>query len=156
TISDPAATNSPRTVPVTLTIGASSPLGEAVDNTALSWSTGGTANWFAETTTACCGGDAAQSGAITHNQSSWLRTTVTGAGKLTFYWKVSSEKNYDFLRFYIDGVEQVRISGSIDWQLKTYSIASGIHTLEWRYTKDRSINSGSDCGWLDEVSYTPA
>ncbi|MCX6000314.1 MAG: hypothetical protein NTU41_12220 [Chloroflexi bacterium] len=157
TISGTGAANTPRTVAVTLTINASSsPLAEAVDNTALSWSTSGNASWFAETTTAYYGGDAAQSGAITHNQSASLTTTVTGAGTLSFYWKVSSEKNYDFLRFYIDGVEQVRISGSVSWQLKTYSIASGTHTLEWRYTKDRSINSGSDCGWLDKVSYIPA
>ncbi|MCX6000315.1 MAG: hypothetical protein NTU41_12225, partial [Chloroflexi bacterium] len=131
-------------------------LGEAVDNAGLSWSTGGNANWSAETTTTYYGGAAARSGTITHNQSSWLRTTVTGAGALTFYWKVSSEKNYDFLRFYIDGVEQVRISGAIDWQQKSYSVASGTHILEWRYTKDRSMSSGSDCGWLDKVVFTAA
>jgi len=126
-------------------------LGEAVDNTGLTWTTDGNANWFGQTSTYYYGGDAAQSGAITHNQVTWLRTTVTGPGSLSFYWKVSSESNFDFLRFYIDGVEQTRISGSIDWQQKSYSISSGTHNLEWRYTKDGSVNSGSDCGWVDKI-----
>lgn len=126
-------------------------IGEAVDNTSLTWTTGGNANWFGQTTVSYYGGDAAQRGAITHSQNTWVEATVTGPGTLTFYWKVSSEANYDFLRFYIDGVEQTRISGTVDWQLKTYSITAGSHTLRWAYTKDSSVNSGSDAGWLDKV-----
>jgi hypothetical protein len=160
TISAPGATNTPRTVAVSLTITSLPPslsLGEAVDNTGLTWTTGGNANWFGETITSYYGGDAAQSGAITHNQQSYIQTTVTGPGTLTFYWKVSSEANYDFLRFYIDGTEQSgRISGTVAWQQKSFNIASGSHTLKWAYTKDRSVSSGSDCGWLDEVVFTSA
>lgn len=130
-------------------------LGEAVDNTSLTWTTGGNAVWFGQTATTHHGGDAAQSGAITHNQTSRIETTVTGPGTLTFYWKVSSEANYDYLRFYIDGAEQPGgISGTVDWQQKTYSIASGNHTLKWAYTKDGSESGGSDAGWLDKVVFT--
>jgi hypothetical protein len=128
-------------------------LGEAVDNASLTWTTGGNANWYGQNTVYYYGGDAARSGAITHNQSSWIQTTVTGPGTLTFYWKVSSESGYDFLRFYIDGVEQTRISGEVNWTQKTYSIASGSHTLKWAYTKDGSVSSGSDAGWLDYVVF---
>ena len=91
------------------------------------------------------------SGAITHNQSSWIEATATGPNTLTFYWKVSSERSYDYLRFYIDGVEQSKISGNVNWQQKTYSFGSGSHTLKWEYTKDYSVSSGSDAGWLDKV-----
>jgi len=129
-------------------------LGEAVDNAALTWSTGGNAEWFGQTTTYYYGGDAARSGVIRDNQATWLRATVTGPGTLTFYWKVSSESNYDFLRFYIGDVEQTQISGSVDWQQKTYSLTSGTHTLQWKYAKDSSRSSGSDCGWLDKVEFT--
>ncbi|MCP4149017.1 MAG: S8 family serine peptidase, partial [bacterium] len=42
--------------------------------------------------------------------SSWtvsdIETTITGPGTISFYWKVSSESGYDYLRFYIDGIEQ--------------------------------------------------
>ena len=131
-------------------------LEEAVDNTALSWDTGGRVDGFGQTSTYYYGSDAAQSGTISHNQESWTQTTVTGPGTLKFYWKVSSEANFDFLRFYIDGVEQERISGTVDWQQKTYGISSGSHTLKWTYTKDGSVNRGSDCCWLDKVEFTPS
>jgi hypothetical protein len=130
-------------------------LGEALDNTALSWTTGGNANWFGQTCIYYYGGDSARSGAITHNQSTWLRTTVTEPGTLKFIWAVSSEYSYDYLRFYIDGIQQTSISGLVDGQQETYSIGSGVHTLEWRYTKDSSANDGLDCGIVDKVEYTP-
>ena len=130
-------------------------LGEAVDNTALTWITYGDVYWFGQTTTSYYGGDAAQSGPITHNQESRLQTTVTGPGTLTFYWKVSSEQNFDFLQFWIDVVGN-QISGNVDWQQRSYSITSGSHTLLWRYIKDGSVSAGSDAGWLDRVQFTSA
>ena len=73
---------------------------------------------------------------------------------MSFYWKVSSERYCDFLEFYIDGLLQGEISGSVDWQQKTYTIStSGSHKLEWRYTKDYDVSSGSDCGWVDKVEW---
>lgn len=60
-------------------------LGEALDNTELSWTTGGDANWFGQTDEHYYGsGDAAQSGDISDGQNSWLQTTVTGPGTLSF------------------------------------------------------------------------
>jgi hypothetical protein len=32
---------------------------------------------------------------------------------------------------------------------------AGAHTFKWSYTKNSSTSSGSDCGWLDEVIWTP-
>ncbi|MEK6673373.1 MAG: BACON domain-containing protein [Nitrospirota bacterium] len=134
--------------------GISLTIGEAVDNTSLTWTTGGNADWAGQTTVSYYGGDAARSGTITHNQTTWVQTTVTGPATLSFYWKVSSESSFDYLRFYIDGVEQTgSISGSVDWTQKTYTISSGSHTLKWEYTKDISLNNGSDAGWLDKVEF---
>ncbi len=83
-----------------------------------------------------------------------MQTTVNGAGTVNFYWKVSSEKYFDVLKFYIDGSSQDRISGSVDWEQKTYTIsAPGSHVLKWRYIKDGSVDSGSDCGWVDKVEW---
>ncbi|MFH1884808.1 MAG: hypothetical protein ABIL62_19080 [Planctomycetota bacterium] len=132
----------------------SAPLSEALD-TALSFTTGGSADWFAQTTTTRYDGDAAQSGDISHSQDSWMQTTVSGTGTIKFYWKVSSEEDFDFLEFYIDGSLQEKISGlEVDWEQQTYTIStSGSHTLEWRYVKDGSGNSGSDCGWVDKVEW---
>lgn len=66
-------------------------LGEALNNTALVWTTHGDAEWFAQTSTSHDGEAAAQSGDIGDSQSSHLETTVAGPGTLSFYWKVSSE-----------------------------------------------------------------
>ena len=130
-------------------------LGEAVDNTDLTWTTGGDpTEWFAQTTTSYYDGDAAQSGDVAHGYSTWLQTTVTGPGMLTFYWKVSCY-TYDYLIFYVNDIEQARISGSVDWQQKSYSLTSGTHTLRWRYFNASSSESGSDCGWVDKVEFTP-
>ncbi len=133
--------------------GESVSLGDALNAPTLTWTTGGHADWFAQSETTR-DGLAAQSGAITHNQQSWLQTTVTGPGTISFWWKVSSEANYDSLRFLIGGVEQQRISGNVDWQQRSFSVPSGSHTLRWQYDKDFSIDSGADCGWLDQVSWT--
>ena len=127
-------------------------LSDALDTT-LSLTTGGSADWFAQTTTFYNGEDAAQSGDILNSQDSWMRSAVGGAGTLSFYWKVSSEYYCDFLEFYVNGLLQDRISGSVDWQQMTYSLGSGSHALEWRYMKDYSMNYGSDCGWVDQVEW---
>ncbi len=83
-----------------------------------------------------------------------MQATVNGKGTVKFYWKVSSEEDFDFLEFYIDGSLQDRISGSVNWEWKTYTISSSCsHTLEWRFVMDPSENSGSDCGWLDKVEW---
>jgi len=136
---------------VSFTTMAPNSIGEAVDNTSLTWTTGGNANWFGQTAISYYGGDAAQSGDISNDESTWVQATVSGPATLSFYWKVSSEPSYDCLRFYINGTEQTSISGTVDWQQKSYSIPSGSNTIKWAYTKDVSVSSGSDAGWVDKV-----
>ena len=123
----------------------------SLDNQLLTFATGGNANWFGQTATFYYGGSAARSGAIADDQFSWLQTTVTGAGTLSFYWKVSSEGDYDYLEFYLDGIKQAAISGDEDWQQVTYNVPTGTHTLKWQYRKDYSVSSGSDCAWVDKL-----
>lgn len=82
---------------------------------------------------------------------------IAGAGTLTFWQKVSSELGFDFLRFYIDGVEQDSLSGEVDWQQASFTVTgAGIHKLKWVYAKDDSKTSGSDRAWLDQVSWQTA
>jgi hypothetical protein len=125
----------------------------ALDQPGLILTAGGTAPWVSQTATTHDGVDAARSGTITDNQESWLQTTLTGPGILTYWWKVSSEGGCDYLEFYLDGVYQNSISGEVDWQQQTYSIASGLHAVKWRYVKDSTASSGTDAGWLDQVSF---
>jgi hypothetical protein len=126
----------------------------AVDNNELFFSHGGNADWIVTTATTSDGDDAVKSGSITHSQESYFETTVTGPGTLSFNWKVSSESNYDYLRYYIDGTLQESISGITDWTQKEISIPGGSHTIRWAYTKDRSVNQHEDCGWVDRIHYS--
>jgi hypothetical protein len=135
-------------------------LADAVDNSAYSFSTGGNANWFYQTAVSTFDGDAAQSGVTPNNGTSWMQTTVTGPGSGSFYWKVSSELNWDYLRFYIDDVEQDKISGTAttNWAQITFALGSGPHVLKWAYTKDDSDPSdpdliGNDAGWVDYLVF---
>ena len=130
-------------------------LPEALDTT-LSFTTSGDADWFCQDVNSYDGVDAAKSGDISHNQQSSIQTTVSGAGTVSFYWKVSSETGSDYLEFYIDGLLLDQISGSVDWKMLTYTItATGSHTFEWRYVKDATIDSRDDCGWVDQVKWGP-
>jgi len=128
-------------------------LNQALDNNK-SFTTFGDNNWYPQTDNWIYGGSAARSGPIGNLQSTTLQTTLRGPGKLSFYWKVSSEKNCDFLTFLVDGGENERISGDgVDWTLKTVTIPAGSHTVTWRYSKDYNWSVGSDCGWVDKVVY---
>lgn len=130
-------------------------LNQALDNNYLAFTTGGDALWSGQTAVSFYGGSSAQSGALGGSQSAWLQTTVVGPGTLSFNWKVSSEVDYDFLEVFVDNVLQPgSISGEIDWQQKNISIPAGSHIIKWIYSKDVFAGTGSDCGWVDKVSFT--
>ncbi|MCQ2391533.1 MAG: InlB B-repeat-containing protein, partial [Kiritimatiellae bacterium] len=136
---------------------ASITLSAALDNTTLTFSTGGNASWTGQTATTHDGVDAAKSGSISDYQSTYIQASVSGPGTVTFWWKVSSESNYDKLHFYVDGNDAVTaISGEVGWTQVSYVVSSGSHTLKWSYEKDGSDSSGSDCGWVDQVVWTPS
>jgi len=129
-------------------------LSEALDLADAVWTTGGDRSWAGQTAVAYDGTDAAVSGGIDHNQQSFVETTVTGPGTLTFWWKVSSEPGYDYLSILSDGLVIDSISGEQTWQQRTNFVPAGAHTFRWRYSKDGSVVAGSDRGWLDGVSFT--
>lgn len=136
-----------------------SPWALALDTSGITWTSSVNAPWFSQSTTTKDGIDAAQSAAIGDNGSSSLSGTIIGPGNLSFWWKVSSETNYDFLRFFINGVEQTgplgKISGNVNWVQKSVSLPAGPSTIQWTYSKDFSIASLSDAAWVDQVVFTP-
>lgn len=127
----------------------------AVDNSTFGFTTGGNRGfWGSQGAWATSGSDCATSGTITHSETSSFSTTVNCIDQITFRWNVSSEANYDFLRFYINGAEQAAISGTPGWATRTFNLDPNINnTLEWRYTKDGSVSSNLDRGFVDQISY---
>jgi parallel beta-helix repeat protein len=121
----------------------------------VTWTTGGDAPWFAQSTFTVDKVAAGQSGLITNNQTSTLQATLNGPGVLTFWWRVSSEPNHDFLSFSVNGVTQTAISGDSGWLSQTIFFDSGPQLVEWSYSKGTNGTGGVDAGWLDEVIWTP-
>ena len=103
------------------------------------------------------GNYSAKSAEIVDNQSSVMEMNYSSVadGDISFFYKVSSEENYDFLKFFINGVEQDTWSGEIDWTEKTYAIPAGDYVFKWEYSKDISISSGDDCAWIDYILLPP-
>ena len=111
----------------------------------------GNANWSVVSSTAADGTTySVQSGNISHNQSTCFEF-VTSTSTISFYYSVSSESSYDYLRFYEDGVEITSWAGSIGWSQYNHLTSSSSHTFKWCYTKDGSVSSGSDAAWVDEI-----
>ena len=117
------------------------------------WEFSGDANWVIDDEESYSGSQSARSGDIDDYGVSTmsLALEVSAGSMVDFYYKVSSESNYDFLRFYIDGELQDEWSGTVDWSYAEYAIDAGSHTLSWAYEKDLSLSSGSDCAWVDMV-----
>jgi hypothetical protein len=124
-------------------------LGDALDNTSLTWTTGGDANWFGQNSVYYFGGDSAQSGDIGEGQESWIETTVTGPGALSFAW--SANYGYTWLSFHIDDVFKTQYHSG-GWRTYAVAIPSGNHTLRWKWEPHLS----GKAAYLDNVSYKAA
>jgi sulfatase modifying factor 1 len=93
------------------------------------------------------------SGFIPDNGFAAFETVVSGSGSISFWWRVSSQLNADYLKFKIDGIESNTISGTKGpWvQVACRIEGAGDHTLRWEYVKDGSVASSTDAGWVDDI-----
>jgi len=125
---------------------------ESGDFNSYNWQMGGDANWSIDTNS-YEGNYSAQTGSINNNSSTslMLELEVLIESEFSFFKKVSSEANYDYFYFILDGQEMGAWSGEIDWSEEAFVIPSGSHTMEWKYEKDGYMTSGSDCAWIDYV-----
>jgi hypothetical protein len=130
---------------------------ETGDFTSFPWEFAGHQPWSITESQVFEGDYSARSGVINDSQISSLilEADVLSNSEIAFYSKVSSEVNYDFLFFYVDGVEQSRWSGEVGWDKHVYDIVEGFHTFKWTYQKDANVVSGSDCAWVDYIILPP-
>ncbi len=128
---------------------------EAIDATNLTWTLAGDGYWNGQSVVTHDGIDAAQSPTLGDLQSAYFETTVTGPGQISFWWKVSSQFNADYLAFYTNHFPYVFISGQVGWTNIVLPINPGTQILSWRYVKDFGTAAGEDRGWVDQVTYTP-
>jgi hypothetical protein len=99
-----------------------------------------------------------KSGAINDDQESVVSITmdVLLESEISFYRAVSSESGYDYLRFYIDGVQQAQWAGEEGWGLSEFPVSPGERTFTWAYEKDYSVSNGLDCGFVDFIIFPPS
>jgi hypothetical protein len=123
------------------------------DFSALEWSFSGDAGWIISTQ-AYSGKYCAQAGPIGNNETSTLSLSLNCIeDDISFYCKVSSERNFDYLKFYIDGAEQGRWSGDQDWIQVSFPVGAGTRTFKWTYSKDSSFSKGEDAAWIDDIKW---
>lgn len=128
---------------------------ETGDFSAYNWDNTSAIPWTITTTSVNSGTYAARSGAISDNGSTSLQIAmdVASAGDITFARRVSSESGYDYLKFYIDNSEKGSWSGDVAWSTVSYPVTQGTHTFKWTYSKDNSVSSGSDAGFIDDIIF---
>jgi hypothetical protein len=97
----------------------------------------------------------AVSGMITHNGVTTLKINIDLplADTVRFWYKVSSEPSYDFLRLTVNDTTVFTASGEKDWTQRTVPLRPGAHILQWSYIKDGSVSSGSDRAWIDQIDF---
>jgi len=131
-------------------------LAVALDQTSLTWTTGGAASWAGTFFPSQDGIDCARSGQILDSSESWLQTTVTGPGTLGFWWRADSEAAFDRLQLQVGDTAVAEISGATGWLYRSVPIAAGSQTIRWRYFKDQNLARGLDRGFVDQVTFVPA
>lgn len=104
------------------------------------------------------GSFAASSGSVAPlvaNTTNFMEYTTVAipinGGKVKFDFRLLSELNGDYFRFYIDGVQQGQWSGTIAYNTVSYTLTTGVHTLRWEYSKNASVNAATDRVFIDNV-----
>jgi hypothetical protein len=134
------------------------PVGELVEDfengfPSVLWSNSGDFPWVEDQSVVFEGATSMKSGTINNLEQSdlFLSGNVTEPAEIKFNCKVSSEEGFDFLRFYVDGVEMASWSGLVDWTEVSFPVSAGQHEFQWSYVKDDIVAANDDAAWIDFV-----
>jgi subtilisin family serine protease len=117
-------------------------------------SPGSSAAWSVVEGDSAGGEYAARSGVISDNQQSILaleEPMIAGVG--SFWYRVSSEAEFDVLEFRVNGDTKPSWmwSGQSDWIFFQFVVPEGTNKLEWVYRKDPSLSNGEDTVFIDNL-----
>jgi len=129
------------------------------------WEFSGDNNWTIDGNQFIGDSYSAKSGTIDHDMTSELFITmeIVEEGLIRFDKMVSCEdvgsqsgNYYDYLAFYINGIEQGKWAGEISWSQNSFPVEPGEHTFLWLYNKDQGVTSGDDAAWIDNIVFPPS
>jgi hypothetical protein len=131
---------------------------ESGDLSKFNWEDGGTAPWVVQKDFVYGGQYAAASHKpLNDNDTSSLYITmnILEDDSISYYQRISTEENYDFLYFYIDKMVQGRWSGNINWHRVSFPVSKGMHTFKWSYIKDSFNYDYLDAAYVDNIEFPP-
>lgn len=143
--------------PIYIAIGSTMEDFETGDFSAFEW-TSNNNPWIITNASPYAGNYSAKSANnLSNNEKSTLLISMNAltSGNISYKRKVSSESGYDFFKFYIDGTEKESLSGTVNWGTVSFPVEAGVHTYKFEYSKDVSQSHGSDCAWIDNVTFPP-
>jgi len=128
---------------------------ELLNFTTFPWINESAKPWIISEETSVSNMYSARSGHIGHNEKSELAMllNLVEDDTLRFWYRVSSEKNWDSLSFAVNNKVMLSASGEIDWREAVIPLDRGVYELQWIYEKDGTVNNGSDCAWIDLVNF---
>ncbi len=120
--------------------------------------------WIIETDPAKCHGGMSCSRtsplhALNETSSYEVSLSVRQNTTVSFWAKTNTEPGQHFLRFYVDGVQQMEISGQNDWMLYTFNVmATGPNgpnrILKWEYARSGFVDPNHPPWnevWVDDI-----
>ena len=153
-------------MPYSLMIGRAMEDFESNSFTAFAWNNNNQYPWEITTSNVYAGSYSARSNSSLPNGSGgwWgsgsnsnsdlsITLNVTEASPISYFRKVSSESGYDKFSLAIDGETKEELSGEVAWSQASFDVTPGNHTFRFRYSKDASQTSGSDCAWIDNIIF---
>jgi len=86
-----------------------------------------------------------------------INHTLSATWTVRFDYSVSSQAWSDYLRFYIDNIEQSNWDWTVAWNTYTQNdITSWLHSYKWCYIKDWAWSAWTDNSWIDYITINSA
>lgn len=126
---------------------------ESGDFAQFNWQNNSNQPWQIDNNIYFEGQESARSGNIPNNATTILEISrnMSNADSISFYKRVSTEQDWDYLYFYIDNMEVGAWSGLSEWSREAYFVPAGQHTFRWTYSKDEYYTDNEDAVWIDFV-----
>ncbi len=128
---------------------------ETGDFSFVEWEHAGDQHWFITDDEVHSGNYSARSGAIDDDEVSYLYiyADILHDGEISFWFKTSTENHKDLFAFFMDGKKKDWWSGDNDWTFVSYDFEAGSHVFQWIYDKNGNGQAGSDCVWIDDITF---